>query len=207
MKRANHIFVSVNPNSPKKRRRNKLITYGKAVSFGSIGMASESDSPNCAHTPDENQPHPTLGSPWTPLPMLSTTPAPSQFSTNIPQVPYVSSPGPAYLVCHTATATCHASGVCRPDSMATAPLAVHLNQIHSCTLAWNSSFAVEDSDEIPHGDDGVTTGHCHVRRQFKVRHERTGKVRKLRGCICIICLDRSFLGRCRCMFLGRRRFG
>ncbi|KAF8503300.1 hypothetical protein F5888DRAFT_1917408 [Russula emetica] len=31
-------------------------------------MASESDSPNCAHSPDENQPRPTLGSPWTPLP-------------------------------------------------------------------------------------------------------------------------------------------
>lgn len=31
-------------------------------------------------------------------------------------------------------------------------------------------FAVDNSDEIPHGDNGTTTGCCHVRKQVKVRH-------------------------------------
>jgi hypothetical protein len=66
MKRASDVFVSVNPNSPRKRRRKKLISYGKTIHFGSTGMAS--DSPRGPQTHDENLPNATLGSPWTPLP-------------------------------------------------------------------------------------------------------------------------------------------
>ena len=61
------VFVSVNPNSPRKRRRKKLTSYGgKVIHFGSTSTAS--DSLGCARTHDENQPNATLGSPWTPLP-------------------------------------------------------------------------------------------------------------------------------------------
>jgi hypothetical protein len=64
----------------------------------------------------------------------------------------------------------------RSESVAMALLAAHQNQIHLCTSAWNSLFAVDDSNEIPHGDDDATTGHSNVHGQFKVRHEQTKKV-------------------------------
>lgn len=70
MKRTNDVFVSVNPNSPRKRRRKRLISPGKVINFGNAGMAS--DSPRRSHTLDENQPKPTLDSPWTPLPTFRT---------------------------------------------------------------------------------------------------------------------------------------
>ena len=48
---------------------------------------------------------------------------------------------------------------------------------YKCAVACSPRpFAVDGSDDIPHGDDGTTTGCCHVCKQFKVRQERTGKV-------------------------------
>ena len=60
MKRAND-FVSVNPNSPKKRRRKKAQErdYGELVRFGSTGMALDFPSTRSLLT---------SGGPWTPLP-------------------------------------------------------------------------------------------------------------------------------------------
>jgi hypothetical protein len=66
MRRTNDIFVSVNPNSPRKQRRKKLTSYGQVIHFGSTSTVS--DSLGSAHIPDENQPNAVLGSPWTPLP-------------------------------------------------------------------------------------------------------------------------------------------
>jgi hypothetical protein len=62
MKRANDIFVSFNPNSPRKRRQKKPIEYGETLGFGSAGTASGLDSPSST-TLDENQLQRALGSP------------------------------------------------------------------------------------------------------------------------------------------------
>ena len=85
MKRAND-FVSVNPNSPKKRRRKKAQErdYGELVRFGSTGMASDFPSTRSLLTSDENRPHPTLGGPWTPLPDFRAWDSSKQSGSNLP---------------------------------------------------------------------------------------------------------------------------
>ena len=77
MKRAKDGFVSVNPNSPRKKRQKKLNTYDNAISFSSTGTSESATTSGSAHsTPNENQPAhptiPTLGSPWAPLPNFRT---------------------------------------------------------------------------------------------------------------------------------------
>jgi hypothetical protein len=67
MKRASDNFVSVNPNSPRKQRRKRPASHGSVVHFGNTS-ATPIASDSLGHTPDENQPNATLGSPWTPLP-------------------------------------------------------------------------------------------------------------------------------------------
>jgi len=89
---------------------------------------------------------------------------------------------PAGHQCHTGTATRDACGVCKPGSMATTPSAAHQNQIHSCTSSWNSRFAVDDSDEIPHSDDDTATSHF-----MSAGHSRFDVSRELQGCICLDC--------------------
>ena len=64
MKRSNAIIIPVNPNTPKKRRRKNLVTYGQTLSFTS----DTSDTPRSMPTQDENQPYRPLSSPWTPTP-------------------------------------------------------------------------------------------------------------------------------------------
>ena len=75
MKRPNDVFVYVNGNSLKKRRRRKApiyqaINYGQILDFGSTpsgsGSRSGSDNPRSSHTGDENQSFLVLGSPWVP---------------------------------------------------------------------------------------------------------------------------------------------
>ncbi|KAH9984695.1 hypothetical protein BJV77DRAFT_965965 [Russula vinacea] len=61
MKRSNTIIIPVNPNTPKKRRRKNLVTYGQTLSFTS----DTSDTPRSMPTQDENQPYRPLSSPWT----------------------------------------------------------------------------------------------------------------------------------------------
>jgi hypothetical protein len=64
MKRSNAIIIPVNPNTPKKRRRKNLVTYGQTLSFTS----DTSDTPRSMPTQDENLPYRPLSSPWTPTP-------------------------------------------------------------------------------------------------------------------------------------------
>jgi hypothetical protein len=88
MKRANDIFVSVNPNSPKKRRQKKAkVSHGKIISFGNTSTAA-SNSPRYAHTHDENQPQPTLDSPWTPLPSFRIWDSSKRTATDLPTPTY-----------------------------------------------------------------------------------------------------------------------
>src|SRR6266849_2948617 len=102
MKHSNDIFIPVNPNSPRKRRRKKSNSHGNVINFGSTGLASESDSPRLIR--DENQPCPILGSPWAPvsnfrtwepsekaIPISSTTPTHSS-RVDLSSVPSQSPP-------------------------------------------------------------------------------------------------------------------
>ena len=84
MRRTSYIFVSVNPNSPRKRRRKKLTGYGQVIHFGSTSTAS--DSLGSAHIPDENQPNAVLGSPWTPLPNFRPWDSSKRTGIDLPSV-------------------------------------------------------------------------------------------------------------------------
>ena len=64
--------------------------------------------------------------------------------------------------CHATIATRHASRVCKSGSMAIAPSAAHRTKSICEPSAWDSSLAVDNSDEIPCGYDDTTTGHCDV---------------------------------------------
>lgn len=90
MKHTNDIFVSVNPNSPRKRRRKKSNSHGNVINFRS---ASELDSPR--HIPDENQPHPALGRPWAPVTSFRTWEPSKKAGSNVPNTPTHSTDPPS----------------------------------------------------------------------------------------------------------------
>jgi hypothetical protein len=90
MKHTNDIFVSVNPNSPRKRRRKKSNSHGNVINFRS---ASELDSPR--HIPDENQLHPALGSPWAPVTSFRTWEPSKKAGSDVPNTPTHSTDPPS----------------------------------------------------------------------------------------------------------------
>ena len=97
MKHKSDIFVSVNPNSPRKRRRRKLSSgHGQIIHFGAASTNTALDSLGSAHIPDENRPlNAMLGSPWTPIPDFRPWDPSKRTGTNLLTPSTASAPTPS----------------------------------------------------------------------------------------------------------------